>query len=304
MRYFFKERGKSVNYRGMPVFDLVSVLEIVTVLKKHFVRPLTGAGAEAHDFPEMIYVLKGEYSPSLDGKAYDLKEGDLLTYAPLVYHKGARVEEADVLIVSFKGKGEALSKIYNRTFSLTYEEKNRLYALVEKGLSSFRPHAPEEKLGGMTLKEGVDPFVLQEIKRELELLIISMASRASLSEERNEQNEERRAVIRYLKEHIGESLTLEEIAKANAMSVSKLKLLFRSGEVGELGGPVNYHLHLKIQEAKRLLREKKYNVSEIAERLGFSSVHYFSRLFKAKVGASPVLYTKTLVSNALSVAKK
>ncbi len=291
-----------MNYKGMPVFDLVSVLEIVTVLKKHFVRPLTGAGAEAHDFPEMIYVLKGEYSPSLDGKAYDLKEGDLLTYAPLVYHKGARVEEADVLIVSFKGKGEALSKIYNRVFSLTYEEKNRLYALVEKGLSSLRPHAPEEKMGGMALKEGVDPFVLQEIKRELELLIISMASRASLAQETGEENEERRAVVRYLKEHIGESLTLEEIAKANGMSVSKLKLLFRSQKEGGFGGgPINYHIHLKMQEAKRLLREKKYNVSEIAERLGFSSVHYFSRLFKERVGVSPTQYAKTLLSNALSV---
>ena len=84
-----------MNYRGMPVFDLVSVLEIVTVLKKHFVRPLTGAGAEAHDFPEMIYVLKGEYfgcHPCINTSSLRMKTADLLEkILPAVHHEGRMV---------------------------------------------------------------------------------------------------------------------------------------------------------------------------------------------------------------------
>lgn len=289
-----------MNYKGMPIAELVSVTEIVTVLKKRFVWH-TGkrSGGEAHDFPEMIYIVKGAYTPSLDGKSYALQEGDLLTYAPLAYHKGARLEDADVFILSFKGKGTLLESLYNRVLSLSYEEKERLFAIVEKGLRAFEPHPAEAQLGGMRLKEGVDPFVLQEMKRELELFIISMAIRLT-DAPHGEGSEERGIVERYLREHIGESLTLAEIAEESGMSVSKLKLLFRGDAEG---GAVHYHLALKIEEAKRLLREKQYNVSEIAERLGFSSVHYFSRLFKARVGASPTLYAKTLLTGALSAAE-
>jgi AraC-like DNA-binding protein len=35
------------------------------------------------------------------------------------------------------------------------------------------------------------------------------------------------------------------------------------------------------------------NVTEVAAALGFSSIHYFSRLFKKKTGLSPLQYVKS-----------
>ena len=37
-------------------------------------------------------------------------------------------------------------------------------------------------------------------------------------------------------------------------------------------------------------------ITEIAEKLGFSSVHYFSRLFKKSTGVSPSDYSRTVKS--------
>jgi YesN/AraC family two-component response regulator len=49
---------------------------------------------------------------------------------------------------------------------------------------------------------------------------------------------------------------------------------------------------LKIKEAKRLIREGQMNFTEISEFLGFSSIHYFSKLFKKPTGKSPSEYAK------------
>ena len=50
---------------------------------------------------------------------------------------------------------------------------------------------------------------------------------------------------------------------------------------------------LKIEESKRIIRQRQYNITQVSNMLGFNSVHYFSRLFKKITGASPSEYEKT-----------
>ena len=59
---------------------------------------------------------------------------------------------------------------------------------------------------------------------------------------------------------------------------------------------LNYINSLKIREAKALLRESKLSVTEISEKLGFNSIHYFSRLFKKTTGHSPKEYIRSIRS--------
>ena len=51
-----------------------------------------------------------------------------------------------------------------------------------------------------------------------------------------------------------------------------------------------YFKNLKIDEAKIMIREGEYNFTEIAHRLGYSSIHYFSRHFKKATGMTPSEY--------------
>lgn len=57
-----------------------------------------------------------------------------------------------------------------------------------------------------------------------------------------------------------------------------------------------YYAELKIIEAKKLLREEKYSVTQIADMLGYSSVHTFSRAFRNVEGFSPTDYLGSLQS--------
>lgn len=81
----------------------------------------------------------------------------------------------------------------------------------------------------------------------------------------------------YLREHMSEKITLETIAKENFISVSKLKRIFRL-ETGE--SVISYLTAIRISEAKRLILEGKYTFSQIAKKVGFESIHYFSSVSK------------------------
>lgn len=48
--------------------------------------------------------------------------------------------------------------------------------------------------------------------------------------------------------------------------------------------------HTRIEEAKRMLASRHYTVKEVAERVGFSDLHYFSRSFKELTGQSASHY--------------
>ena len=47
---------------------------------------------------------------------------------------------------------------------------------------------------------------------------------------------------------------------------------------------------MKIELAKNYIEQRDYNITQISDKLGFSSVHYFSRIFKKIVGVSPIQY--------------
>ena len=51
-----------------------------------------------------------------------------------------------------------------------------------------------------------------------------------------------------------------------------------------------YLIDLRLDEAKRLLRCSQMTIFEIAQRVGFSSQHYFSAQFKRKTGLAPSKY--------------
>ena len=47
---------------------------------------------------------------------------------------------------------------------------------------------------------------------------------------------------------------------------------------------------VRIEKAKQLLTNKNLQVTEVAYRCGYNSIHHFSRTFKEHCGMSPVAY--------------
>lgn len=121
------------------------------------------------------------------------------------------------------------------------------------------------------------------------LRYISQFRKAGASVQPNETNDFDVAqnAIRYMKEHLEESLTLAQIAQYTGYSPSHFSALFRRA-IGH--APLAYFNLLKIQEACAMLDSTDINVTQIALKLGFSDNLYFSRLFRKIMGIPPKAY--------------
>ncbi len=79
---------------------------------------------------------------------------------------------------------------------------------------------------------------------------------------------------------------LNTMGIAEAMHVSRTKLYYKiKALVGE--SPNTFFRTYKLNRAAELLREGRYNISEVADITGFSTLSHFSTCFKKQFGVSP-----------------
>ncbi len=92
------------------------------------------------------------------------------------------------------------------------------------------------------------------------------------------------SVQKYINSHLEDRLTLNEVAAVFGLSPNYLSALFKKN----CGiGFSEYITQKKIAFAKTLLLEEGLKVYEVADRLGFESAFYFSKVFKKVEGMSP-----------------
>lgn len=92
-----------------------------------------------------------------------------------------------------------------------------------------------------------------------------------------------------MRENIEEKINLEELAREYNIGYSYFRKMFKK-YVGV--SPHHYHLELKIIRAKEMILTTDKSIKEISFELGFQSIHYFSRIFKSKMGVNPVSLRK------------
>ncbi len=92
-----------------------------------------------------------------------------------------------------------------------------------------------------------------------------------------------------IRQNASENFNFDEVAENYDISSSHLRKLFKR-YTGK--SPHQYYLDIKIINAKELLLNTQKTVKEIAIEMGFDSVHYFSRIFKAKTGKTPSDFRK------------
>jgi len=101
--------------------------------------------------------------------------------------------------------------------------------------------------------------------------------------------------IRFLiRDKVEKDLDFEKISDSYNIGYSYFRKMFKK-YVGI--APHQYHLELKIMRAKEIILNSDKSIKEICFELGFQSIHYFSRVFKSKVGISPGELRKNNIIN-------
>jgi AraC-like DNA-binding protein len=277
--------------------SLFSVKSIVTFYHVD-VSKLKRVG-DWHDFPELCYVERGRHQVLVDGELFELSEGQAIIYAPNAYHIGSGApSNAIVDIVSFGTDFFGLSSICNRVITLDESQKRQLSAIMTLGLDMFSSIPKDSGEKGMCAVAGTSELDLMKLKSRLELLLLEIYTKCGelpsgdiSSNHSDFASDELNLMRSFLRENLGRVLTQDEIALHCSVSVSKLKRLCRE----QLGcGPITYFMALKLGEAKKLICNSSKNFSEIAEALGFGSIHHFSKFFKEKTGLTPSEYARSI----------
>lgn len=95
--------------------------------------------------------------------------------------------------------------------------------------------------------------------------------------------------IDYLHSHFREDVSIADLAEIQQVSLTSLRCMFHS-HTGV--SPNAYLITLRMDAACRLLVQSDLPVSDIAAEVGYSDPYYFSRIFKKKIGKSPLRYRK------------
>lgn len=276
----------------------IAVDAIVTVHYLEHAKNYVFQG-ESHDFWELVYVDKGSLTAVAEDVTYELAQGQMLFHRPNEFHKLSAngTVAPNLVIVSFVSHSEAMAFFEHRVVFATQRQRDVLSQLVREAGQAFSCPLGDPHLPQMTCAADA-PFGAQQlVQLSLEALLIDMIRvggataerpRVASSVKQRADNELTERVIRYMDDNLCNNLSFSAICVFSAQSATNLKTIFKS--VTGMG-VMEYYRHLKIERAKQLLREGNGNITQIADRLGYTSVHYFSRHFKQSTGMTPREYT-------------
>lgn len=266
---------------------------------------------ERHGFWEFVCVDKGEVLIGAGEKTYRLKTGEMVFHEPWEFHwvKATGEIAPNLVVISFSSASEIMDFFRKKRFTLSGEERKVLAALIGEARHALEGRLDDPYQKELVMAEKAAPAALQLMTLYLKQFLILLYRRncgtaedadrrAPVYEKTSRNNYEENlfaGITSYMKENIGRQLKLEQICRENLIGKAKLqKVVHQMTGMGV----IDYFVSLKIETAKEYIRNEKMNFSQIAEKLGYSSQHYFSRQFKSVTGMTPTEYASSIKAMA------
>jgi len=253
---------------------------------------------EQHDFWEMVYVDSGVVLAKTDTACHILTQGNVIFHKPMEFHalEATNNKPHNIIVFTFSCSSPEMSFFEDKIFSVTGRQKRILAHFTEEMIDCFgkdfelenRAVIAENNFGSMQAGIAHFEIFLLELIREHSG---ESAPAKAYSPTKNTAGVFTHAVKEYLEEMVEYPLTLNHICDRFNVSKSYLCRIFKE-ETGH--SVMDYYINLKIGRAKVLIREGNLNLTQIAEKLGYSGIHHFSRIFKERENMSPGSYAKSV----------
>lgn len=235
----------------------------------------------SHNYYELLYVSEGNLAVSVEKHNFALSAHNLILCAPNDPLRARQItitSTCSYVTIIFDLYGKLPLDILHHIFHCSSELKDILWKISK--------HAAADSYYSNMLT----PCLLQEVLIRVLAQADETRKRRILPGTQSEVHSELlQQILAYMNAHVAEPLTVEEICHEFFISRSSLQMLFK---MYLQSSPKNYLLNIKLEKSKELIRENQHTISEIAYLLGFSSIHYFSRLFKKYFDISPSEYAK------------
>ena len=235
-----------------------------------------------HNHLELFYIVGGKGQFLIQDQLYPVNSNNLVIINPNVTHTevSLNAQPLEYIVLGIEGIELATSKSSNGQFNiLDHFESVEISSCLRNILREM-----EQKNTGY-----------EDIcQAYMEILIIRLMRNTALAVPTEPQvvsgNRQCAAVKRYIDLHFKESLTLDQLAEDAHMNKYYLSHAFKR-EYGV--SPINYMITKRIEESKYLLAETDLSMSQIAQLLGFSSLSYFSQVFRRTQATTPMEYRQS-----------
>ena len=251
----------------------------------------------SHDFSEMVLITAGKGVQNINGVDFTLQQGDLFLLDDQTAHFFQKSEDFSLLNLLFD----------RRTLGLPWNRFQRckgynLFFMVEPRLrtsKNFCNHLhltlqQQKNLESMLLDL---QDLLNEITPEKEMLALARLIEIILYvSELNEMPAcpgnmlpKLGESVALLEKYFTRNFTLDELAAKACMSTRNYTRCFKRSTGMS---PIVFLQTVRLRHAAELLKHSNSRVSEIAYQCGFRDSNYFTKMFTAHYGVSPVVYRK------------
>lgn len=254
----------------------IRVKEILACFYQHR-KPHYQFSSSSHSYFEFTYVDVGKLYTVVDDKEYILHSSQCMVYYPNQKHS----QYTD----AFSGCS-CLTIFFEMETNIPENLKNKIILTSQQIRLEMKRFIKEIQFDSWMNTE-MSLVIFQRI-----LIQALWGQRSSKKESRGlVTDDELEPILLYIENHMDKDISVEELCRIFSVSRSSLQGMFRNAL--DLT-PKQYIADVKMKRAKLLLQEHGYTISEIAYQLGYHSLYYFSRKFKAYFGISPSEYTKSL----------
>lgn len=290
-------------YKSVVLEDSITINRIISVHYFQYMSDFSFPG-ESHDFWELICVDRGEIDAVAGDRRLTLKKGNILFHKPNEFHNvltNGKVSPS-LVVIGFECHSPAIKSFEDQLMSVQDTEKKLLAQIIVEARNTFDgrlddPYQEELIFNSEPLTFGS----AQLISHYLEQLIIHLYRRyfsyslpvrsSRFLAEASSGNDTYNRIVRYMEEHLGERMTIDRICRDNLVGRSQLQKLFR--DIKDCG-VIEFFSMMKIDTAKQMIRDNQLNFTQIADRLGYNSIHYFSRQFKQITSMTPSEYATSI----------
>ncbi len=290
-----------MNYKGLSLSHDFVIEKLFSVHYFEYMSNFHFAG-ETHNFWEFLCVDQGEVEVIADSHHYTLKRGEIIFHKPNEFHSlyANGTVAPNLVVVSFQCDSPAMSFFEEKILTIGQVERSLLASIITEAKNAFSSKLDDPYLEELIRAPIPHPGSEQLISLYLAQLLIQLYRRytaayrqvpvVQATKEKNEAETYHR-ILSYLEEHLSDHLTIEQICHANLIGRSQLQKLFREKNNC---GVIEFFSRIKINAARQMIRSQSLNFTQIADQLGYTSIHYFSRQFKKITGMTPSEYASSI----------
>ncbi len=250
---------------------------------------------DRHPFKELVYVDSGSIDVESEGYRGTLYPKQTVIHKRSEEHSLSCTGDApNVIIIGFECDCERLDVFSQTPVTLTAEQIRILTDIIKEGRAVFLPPYDVPNVKDMKKRKQYPFGADQMLKLKLEMLLIEMIRSTEMSDKGADDkpsDSKIDEIYNYICAHYSERITLDNLCFLFGTNKTTVCKNFKQ----QYGDTIISFIHkLRIQKAKKLMREGNLNLTQLSAQVGFSSIHYFSKTFKSYEHRSPSEYMHTV----------